>query len=534
MGVVNRIGALFSRRPSLAAAAVLAVLSVAVWGPPVFETGLYYDDWALLAAMDDAGGSPVDVYDACRGQVQGGRPGGCIYHAGVYFLTGQKVRAYHLLSLAYVWATAFLLYLLLTQARFPRGPALAATGLWVIFPGSDATRIWTTAAGGQFDLALYFVAVLLGIAALRREGRRAWALHAVSLLIYLALVFTYEIVVPLIAISGVFYVLAVPGRRAWIRGGVDLAFALVFGLYRAVISPVDPEQGFVVERNGSETASRVGHLAEGAWQSWQDLFMPGAGGALLTGAVALVICAALVARPDTRRPIGRWLLLVLGAAVVVALAVAVYLPANDFYVPNAAGLFNRLNLAPGAAYCFAFVALLGALAVAVRALWSATAATAAVAALFGAVVAWQLNAGALSENAYQESWRVQTHAIAVLKAAVKPLPEHATVASFGHPIAERGYIPVFAASWDLRGMLDYRTRVDPVLASPWLPEMTCQADGVHAAAGLWSPYRAKSELWFVNATTAASRRITSARVCQATVTEWGAPPLFGRTVTGGA
>jgi hypothetical protein len=531
---LDRIGTKLSARPWLAAAAVLAALTVAIWGPSVFETGRYYDDWALLAAMDDAGDSPVDVYDACRGQVQGGRPGGCIYHAGVYFLTLQKVRAYHLLSVAFVWATAFLLYLLLTQARFPRGPALAATALWVIFPGSDSTRIWSTAAGGQFVLGLYFAAVLIGIVALRRSGWRAWALHALSLLIYLGLVFTYEIVVPLIAVSGVFYVLAVPDRRAWIRAGVDLAFAFVFGIYRAVISPVDPDQGFVVERTGSETASRIGDLADGSWQTWQDLFMPGAAGALLTVAAGLVICVALVARPDTRRPIGRWLLLVLAAAVVVALAVSIYVPANDFYVPQVNGLFNRLNLAPGAAYAFAFVALLGALAVAVRALAGATAATAVVAALFGAVIAWQLNVGALSQNAYQESWREQTRVAAVLDAAVKPVPENATVVSFGHPIAERGYIPVFAASWDLRGMLDYETRVDPIRASPFLPEMSCQPDGLHSSIGVFSPYRAGPELWFVNATTGAARHITSVRVCAATIARWGPPPLFGRTVTGGA
>jgi hypothetical protein len=218
-----------SARPTLTAGIVLAVLAAAIWGPAVRDVGFYYDDWWLLAAMDEASSrSPVDVFEACRTVEPAGRPGGCVYHAAAFLVTGQHAKAYHLLSVGFVWLCALLLYVLLTRCRLHWGLALGVAALWVIFPGSDATRLWSAAFTAQPVLALYIAAVLLGIAGVRRGGRGGIAMHAGAVTIFLALMLTYEFIIPLVAIAGVFYWLATPGRRAVRHGLVDLGVAVAF------------------------------------------------------------------------------------------------------------------------------------------------------------------------------------------------------------------------------------------------------------------------------------------------------------------
>jgi hypothetical protein len=531
-GKAARVAKYLEGRPSVTAALVLAVASIALWAPPVQDLGFYYDDWALLAALEDApSNSPVDLYNSCRDIEPAGRPGGCVYHTAAYLATGGRARAYHLMSLGLVWISGLLLYLLLVRCRMPRGAALGVAVLWVFFPGSDATRLWPAAVGAQLILSLYFVAVLLAIAAISRRGGRSAVLHALSYLVLIALVFTYEIVVPLIGIAGVFYWLARPGRPALLRGAADLAFALVFVGYRTVISPVDPDTGFVVERSGSELVARVGDIADGAWQTWRNLFLPGGVGAVLAIAGIVAVAAAVVAAPETRRPILRWLAIAGLAAVLVAAALCAYLPANDHYIPQVGGTFNRLNLAAAPAFCLGFVALLGAVFVALTRLFGRQAAIVAVAVACGAVAAHQLEIESRSQEAWAASWQEQTRAAAFMEPGLARAPRRATIVSFGHPIWERGYVPVFAASWDLRGLIDYLTENDPDKAVPFLASVSCLPGGIGIDGQLWAPYRGDSPVWFVHAGNGASRSIASRGACERTAALWGLPPFWGSTVT---
>jgi len=105
--------------------------------------------------------------------------------------------------------------------------------------------------------------------------------------------------------------------------------------------------------------------------------------------------------------------------------------------------------------------------------------------------------------------------------------------SFGHPIWEREFIPVFSASWDLRGAIDEKTRLDPRLALPFLDAAACGPSGVLLSGTPYSAYRGADPLWFVNLKTGESRHIATAAECNAAVTAWGRPPFWGKTVTGG-
>jgi hypothetical protein len=536
--LVDRARALIAvlrSRPTLLAALCLGVLSVAIWGRTVADLGLYYDDWALLAGFGDAPSkSPADLWDACRGFEPNGRPGGCVYHPLAYLVTGGTVRGYHLLSLVYTWGSALVLFVLLRRCQMRWALALAVAALWVVFPGSDTTRLWPTASGAQLDLTLYMAGVLLGIAAVRRTGWRSIALHAAALLIFTGLMLTYEIVIPLIAVNGVLYWLARPGRAAVVHGAVDLAFGVGFYVYRTWISPVSSDSNIVVERGLGDYPDRARDLLEGTWQSWQDLFAPGTAGAVLAVLGGATVIVTLLAFRDSRRQILLWLALAALGVAAAIVAVVAYFPANDLYVPRPDTLFNRLNLAAAPAYCLIFIGLLGALYTSVLTIGGRMVAIAVVAALVGAVVSWQLEVESQSQAAWQEAWNQETRAAAGIGAALADAPPDASVVSFGHPLWERGFIPVFTASWDLRGMIDYyQLGVDPPKAVPFLPTASCTRAGVALDNVLFIRFRGDSPVWFANATSGEGRPIESQKACLATVAEWGPPPYWGATVTGG-
>jgi hypothetical protein len=528
-------------RASLSASRLIAptvtvtVIAVLMYLRPVFKLGFYYDDWILLARMQDApGDSWSERYAACRDADPASRFGGCLYHASVNFLLGDHTSAYHLLSIGLLATSAVLLYALLRRCRLGKWPSLLACVLFVIYPGSDATRLWPTGVVGQYVLGAYLGSVLLAIVGLRRGGVPGLVWHAASLALFVLLLFTYEVVVPPIAIAGLFYLLAMPAKRkaAIIRGGVDLALALSFTAFRLVIDPVQADSGFVQGRTIGQWFGRVETVLHGAWTSWKPLFLPGSVALTIAFVAGLLWIAAMVEDRDVRRDSVPWLIAA-GASLFFAIAsVLAYVTANDLYVPDSYSLFDRLNLAAAPAYCVLFVALCGLLWTALVHWLSRTASIVIVGVLVLGVVAVQVPYEVRSQQAWAASWDDQTAAIARIRALAPQLPTNASVMSFGHPMYERGFIPVFAASWDLRGAIDHETRVDPPDALPFSAGAQCGPTSVLLAGKPYLEYRALSPLWFVNLANGQARRISSTAECEAAIAAWGRPPFWGKTVTG--
>jgi hypothetical protein len=512
--------------------AVIAAGAVILYLRPVFGLGFYYDDWVLQAAFDDAPNrSWGGLFAACRDVEPAGRPGGCVYHTLAYSVLGARPAAYHVFSIILLAASTCLLFVLLRRSRVPPWPALLACVLYEVFPGSDATRLWPTAVGAQLIIGLYIGGVLLAIEALRRRSRWRWALHGTSVLLFVALAFTYEVVLPLIAVSGAFYLLAARDRRAALcRGAVDASLAAGFVAYRLFLAPVDPNSGFSVERTTDAWIERVRVLLKGGWHSWRTLFLPGDLAVAVVGACTLVVLAVLVLHRPARRPVLRWVAVATGSAIFAVVALLPYLPANDFYVPDPSSLFNRLNVAAAPAYCVVFVALAASLWNALRCRLPAAAATGVVGLLVAATAWHQIDFAITSQAAYAQSWKEQRAAVKGLERAAPHLPPDASVVSFGHPIWERGFIPVFSAGWDLRGAIDVRTHVDPPQALPFVSTAACGATSLLEAEARLIDYQGPSPLWFVNTSTAEVRRINSREACEKAVADWGRPPFWGTSI----
>lgn len=515
-----------------AAFAFIGASAAALYLPAVFGLGFYYDDWLLQATFDDAASSSWrDLFAACRDVEPAGRPGGCVYHATVYKLLGDSPAAYHVLSIVLLAVSTFLLFLLLRRCRMPAWPALLVGLLYVVYPGSDSTRLWPTAVGAQYIIGAFFGGVLLGIAAIQAKGARKALLHAASLALFVLLAFTYEVVLALVAVSGAFYWLATRDlRRSLLRGGADMALSAVFIAYRLFVAPVHEDSGFVEARSSGAWAHRLRVVLEGGWHSWQSLFAPWAVTGIVVLVAVVVVATVAYRDPSARRLVLAWGAVAIGGLAFAALALLPYLPANDAYVPDPSSLFNRLNVAAAPAYCVVFVGLVMMLWHALRRLAHPALAAGAAAAMLLPTAVHQVDFAARSREAYAESWTASKKAVAGLERAAPQLPEDASVVTFGHPIWERGFIPVFAAGWDVRGAIDLRTHVDPPQAVPFVSSASCGPDSVIESGKRLIPYQGPSPLFFVNTTTAEARRIVDLAGCEKAVADWGRPPDWGRTV----
>ena len=288
--------------------------------------------------------------------------------------------------------------------------------------------------------------------------------------------------------------------------------------------------GFTQSRTTGETIDRVWVVLGGAWDSWRPLFVPGTVGTVVV-LVAIVICVVAMAKDRAvRRASRKWLLAGVAATVFAIASVMPYVVGNDLYVPDTASLFNRLNFAAAPAYCVLFVALCGLLWTALArwvpprrrrpwcsCSWSGSASRRLTPlghpGVLGGVVGRPTGRGRQLRR-------------------LRPEPAaDAAIMSFGHPIWESGFIPVFSASWDLRGAMDLWTRVDPSSALPFLDGATSDPRRDLRRRALHRLPR-DVPLWFVNLKTGAARRIVSARQCDATVAAWGRPPFWGKTITG--
>jgi hypothetical protein len=357
-------------------------------------------------------------------------------------------------------------------------------------------------------------------------------LHALAALVSVVALLTYEIVLPLVAVQGLTYWAAYRNRRALWRGAVDLGIAAAFVIYRLAIAPVDPASGFVVHRTLGADISRGWTLLKTAWSTWQQVFAPGWGGLAAIAIVLLVGAVYCVRSPEFRRRLLPWFALLAASIVVAGISALSFVTANDLYLLDLDGLFNRLNLPGSFAYACAFVALLGLIYELVRRFVPRRGFAVLVVGVLVAVSAWhQLGISAEHKRAWEVSWSEQKTALAGYRVAVRGLPSDARLIGMGAPLYEDGFIPVFAASWDLQGAIAYTTAVKPPDAMPLDPTLQCGASGLVSGGVVEMPYRAPGQpLYFISAQRRAAIAVNSQTGCKRVIAQWGRPPFWGRTV----
>ncbi len=522
------------RRWDVAVCLGLGALVSTVYLPYALNAGWYYDDWAIYAQLQDAPSrSFSNLYEACAAGGQQ-RSLSCAYHAAEFGLFGDHRTAYHLASMAFLLLVAVLGYAVLRRCRATPAWAGVTAALFVLFPGSDSTRLWAVGSIAQYVIAVQLLAVLLAIIALRTSApRRSAVLHVVAAALSLLAMASYEITIPLVALNGLIYLAAFRHRRVLWRGGVDLGLACGFVVYRIVLNPVSPESGFVVERTARQSIDHAGTLLGGAWDTWSTAFAPASRPAAI-GIAALLAVVGLVAIRDRpfRRRVAPWAGTLVLSVVASAAAVLTYITANDSYVPALGGTFNRLNATAALPYCLAFVTLLGLLFELVRRFTPGLMPAIVAVAIVTVGVGWhQAGISTNHKRAWEESWRVQSAALDGYANAVQSLPADSAILGFDTPTWESSYIPVFSASWDLRGALDFTTAVDPPTAVALSPEVLCGPDAVVLGGQPFMPYRGGPPVYFVSPARGQAVRIRSQAACDRRIEKWGRSPFFGKSVT---
>jgi hypothetical protein len=439
----------------LAGASALGLLALVMCLAHIRRGGFFYDDWTLLELGRFPGprGALHELW-----MIYGQRPVQVLYYAALYQLAGSDAPLRLAIAAAMVVLQATCLFALLRAAGLAARHAIAIACLALTFPFSDSLWLWGVLSLASLALAAWLLGAILALRALRSSGRRALALHAASLSLYLASLLGYELVAVAGALTGLLYVRAVGLRRARVRWIVDVA-AIVGALALARVAlPSDlATPGLVQSLPGMVSHAGLilgrGMRLIGAAALPLDGVDPAVGGLLLVGVLALAggLRLRLDAEDPARAELGRWLAIGAAGALVAICGWAVYVPASDHYTPGAFGTINRMNAvaAIGIAILLysALVLLVSVLARLAR-VGSATASVALTAAVL-ALGAGFLVRTAADARAWDEASAAQRQLLSDLHAALPRPPGAATLLIFDAPPAPGGAMPVLDTTLDL-------------------------------------------------------------------------------------
>lgn len=192
-------------RELVLAAAVLAAVAAAVYGTHVRDGGFIMDDWSnraktrFLASCCGVGATGHGSgYLAQVHNLLSDGPAG--YHIGLPVLIPLSYRAFrpaiapHLaLAVALAVSVSVCMYAVLRRFRLAPVHAGMMAALVLVFPWSDANRLWAMAGYNQVGVVLWLVGLLVALRGVRASGGRAVLLHAAALACYAAGIAVYEL-----------------------------------------------------------------------------------------------------------------------------------------------------------------------------------------------------------------------------------------------------------------------------------------------------------------------------------------------------
>src|SRR5262249_48179473 len=344
--VSQRLNAVSWRSPWVGVAAFLLVLIVVGligYAGHIRNGGFVYDDWANSAlyhypSSPGFSGAVSDYWD-----LTSYRP-----VLAIYIPVVEAVFGYHM---GFHLAWAFLLgvgmsvslFFLLGALGLPRVAAGTIAVLVLLFPASDATRLWAVSSAASLAIILYCLGALLALRGLRGPGR-GWLAHAGAVALYALSILTYEIAAGPILLSVLVYRRVAPWRRAAYMWLVDLVVVVPILL-------------LVTSKNGrgkltfSQELHHVRTIADQGLTVLANAAAPIGSpkrDLVLAVIVARIACSAIVWRllpqlDPARAELKRWLIVVPFAVLATALGWLIFIPADPYYSPLTLGVGNRTN-----------------------------------------------------------------------------------------------------------------------------------------------------------------------------------------------
>ena len=441
------------RLGEVVAVAGVAVLAALLFVPNIVEGGFFDDDWQFLEQYRFAP-EPGFFGAVANFSENSFRPGQMLYWPVKYALFGAHPWAHLTWSVAWAIVMSVALFVLLRQLGVPRIHSAVIAILVLICPVADSNRLWTAADVGPFAIALFLIGANITLQAFRRSGTLALSLHAAGLLFYLASVLTYEIAATSMLAAIALYAWCAPWRLALTRWAVDvvaiggtLVFVTSNTFYDRLTLQEQAEHAVTVAKGGVALITPT-LLPFGTPPRWLGLVL----------AAAVIAAAAIVLRRlprDDARAAALWRLLgVAGAGMAAAfIAWLMFVPSAEF-APLDPAQRNRVNgLASVGLVVFAYAVVL--LAGELLAQWRkrdvfrvAVPAVACAAIAVGYSVKLERD-GADWNRAADD----QKPILAAVTQTVERPPPHSTIYTVGAPLYTDDDIPVFAATWDLKGAL---------------------------------------------------------------------------------
>jgi hypothetical protein len=532
--VADRRRVPFTVRELLLAWGLLGVLSIVVFLPYVRHGGFYLDDWANGAlALHPAGGGFSTALDQFW-DLGKYRPVLVLYVPLTFELFGAHFSLHLAWTIALCVVVSGALYGVLRTLGVARVHSWMIAALVLVFPWSDSTRLWATASQISLSMAFAFTGIWLALVGLER---RSWRWHAGALALYALSILSYEVTLPLLAAMGVVYTLRYGWGVAWKRWAADLVVVGICALWVGT-QTVRKSYGFSADFRHLRQIIDQGSVLLG-----RSVTATGPQRTTLTLLVLLVAgllaAAAWRGLPDLgaeQRAAGRrWLLLGLGGVAVAFLGWVMFIPADPYYTPAIWGMTNRVNglAAVGLVIAvYSAAGLVGSLvSVPLR-----NAATGPRVAL-GVTVALGLVLGGTyisvlhrHTKIWEAAYRAERVGLGQIRGQFRTLPEGSVVYAAGYPTYQTLGVPIFAASWDVNGMIKLQYHDASLAAYPVIEgdTLTCTAGGVvftgpSAGSPAPTPYGKAN---FLNASTGQHDTPRSLAQCRRQVRDYVAGPLY--------
>lgn len=443
------------RRGDAIVLAGLVLGGFAVYASLITGGGFMADDWIFRALYLEAGGNGFgDGLEALRDEPRlEDRPIQLGWQAALQSIVGPHAGIALALTTIYAISMCVALYALLRELGVAAVHGAVIAAALLVSPIADSTKLWVAAGYYSISITLFLLGVIAALRAFKAPGRRRPALHALSLLLYLAAIATNELTLAATAVATLVYLIVVPPRMALRRAGVDLVTVgsvLVFVGSNADKTPIAdwPEKARTIAQEGARLFAEHG--------------LPlGLAAKPLVLMVGMVIGAALLryrSTPDGQehRALRRWLLAAFLAVALIAAAYVVLVPAEKGYRPGGLGIDNRVNaLAAIGMIVLAYSTIVLASELILHRVGRPSLAGPVVLIVAGALAAVNLATTLDHQGSFVESSERQKVILSEIGEAGPPPTDRPVLFYFGsdRDLAVETGVPVFDFPYDLTGAL---------------------------------------------------------------------------------